>query len=98
MSFSNAAMFAIINGIAAAPFQALVMLVARDAELMVEHRNGRLAATIGWLAFALMAAAAVAILAQYGGLIERRRGGLRSAKAHGPTDASRRRGARNSYP
>jgi Mn2+/Fe2+ NRAMP family transporter len=60
---------AVINGIAAAPFLALVMLIARDRALMGEHRNGRLAATIGWLAFALMAAAALAILAQYTGLI-----------------------------
>jgi NRAMP (natural resistance-associated macrophage protein)-like metal ion transporter len=60
---------AIINGIAAAPFLALVMLIARDRELMGEHRNGWLAVTIGWLAFGLMAAAAVAILVEYADLI-----------------------------
>ncbi|MDX6244089.1 MAG: hypothetical protein QOE76_1812 [Frankiales bacterium] len=60
---------AIINGIAAAPFLALVMLIARDRDLMGEHRNGKLSALVGWLAFTAMTLGAVAILAQYAGLI-----------------------------
>jgi NRAMP (natural resistance-associated macrophage protein)-like metal ion transporter len=50
---------AYINGIAAAPFLLLVMLISNSHQIMGEHRNGRLAATLGWATFALMAAAAV---------------------------------------
>ena len=56
---------AIINGIAAAPFLFVVMLIARDSALMGEHRNGKVASVLGWLAFALMAAAAVVMLIQF---------------------------------
>jgi len=59
---------AIINGIAAAPFLLLVMLIAADHTLMGDYRNGKLATTIGWAAFALMAAAAIVMLAQFAGL------------------------------
>ena len=59
---------AVINGIAAAPFLLLVMLIARDRVLMGKYRNGKLANTIGWLAFALMSAAAITLLAQFAGL------------------------------
>jgi Mn2+/Fe2+ NRAMP family transporter len=59
---------AIINGIAAAPFLLLVMLIAADPVLMGEYRNGKLAAILGWAAFTLMAAAAVVMLAQLAGL------------------------------
>ena len=59
---------AVINGIAAAPFLVLVMLIARDRSIMGKATNGRLANVVGWLAFGLMAAAAVALLAQYAGL------------------------------
>ncbi|HTN79263.1 MAG TPA: divalent metal cation transporter, partial [Acidimicrobiales bacterium] len=59
---------AVINGALAAPFVAIVMLIADDRELMGEHRNGRLASTLGWLTFALMAAAAVVLVViQVGG-------------------------------
>jgi Mn2+/Fe2+ NRAMP family transporter len=51
---------AAINGVAAAPFLLLVMLISRDRALMGEHRNGRLAATLGWLTTAVMTAAAIA--------------------------------------
>jgi NRAMP (natural resistance-associated macrophage protein)-like metal ion transporter len=60
---------AIINGIAAAPFLLLVMLIARDRQLMGEHRNGKLATIIGWLALTLMAAAALTVIAQYTGIL-----------------------------
>jgi NRAMP (natural resistance-associated macrophage protein)-like metal ion transporter len=53
---------AIINGVLAAPFVAIVMLIASDSQIMGERRNGRLASGLGWLTFALMAAAAVALL------------------------------------
>jgi Mn2+/Fe2+ NRAMP family transporter len=59
---------AIINGIAAAPFLLLVMLIAADHTLMGQYRNGKLATTIGWAAFALMGAAAAVLLAQFAGL------------------------------
>jgi Mn2+/Fe2+ NRAMP family transporter len=56
---------AVINGIAAAPFLFVVMLIARDSTLMGEYRNGRVASILGWLAFAVMAAAALVMLSQY---------------------------------
>jgi NRAMP (natural resistance-associated macrophage protein)-like metal ion transporter len=56
---------AVINGIAAAPFLLVVMLIARDRALMGEYRNGKVASVLGWLAFAVMAAAALVMLAQY---------------------------------
>jgi NRAMP (natural resistance-associated macrophage protein)-like metal ion transporter len=49
-----------INGVAAAPFLILVMLISRDRAIMGEHRNGRLAATLGWLTTAIMTLASIA--------------------------------------
>ena len=54
---------AVINGMAAAPFLLIVMLIAGNGPLMGDHVNGRLAATLGWLTFAIMGAAAVALVA-----------------------------------
>jgi Mn2+/Fe2+ NRAMP family transporter len=51
---------AIVNGVAAAPFLVVVMLVANRAEMMGEYRNGGLANALGWGTAALMAAAGVA--------------------------------------
>ena len=59
---------ALINGLAAAPFLVVVMLISKDRELMGEHRNGRLARTLGWLTVGLMALAAIALLAGGAGL------------------------------
>jgi len=59
---------AILNGIAAAPFLFVVMVVARDRAIMGEYRNGKISNVLGWLAFALMAAAALVMLAQYANL------------------------------
>jgi len=59
---------AIINGIAAAPFLLLVMLIAGDRALMGQYRNGKLATVVGWAAFALMGATAAVLLAQFAGL------------------------------
>jgi Mn2+/Fe2+ NRAMP family transporter len=53
---------AVINGALAAPFVAIVMLIADDERIMGEHRNGRLARTLGWLTFGLMGAAAIALV------------------------------------
>jgi NRAMP (natural resistance-associated macrophage protein)-like metal ion transporter len=58
---------AIINGIAAAPFLVVVMLIAADATIMGDYRNGRVATAIGWATVVLMALGAVTILAQYAG-------------------------------
>ena len=59
---------AMINGIAAAPFLLLVMLISADRTIMGDYRNGRLASVIGWTTFAVMALAALALLAQSLGL------------------------------
>jgi len=53
---------ALINGLAAAPFLLIVLRIAGDPDVMGEHRNGRLAATLGWVTFALMSAAAIALV------------------------------------
>jgi Mn2+/Fe2+ NRAMP family transporter len=45
---------AIINGIAAAPFLIITMLISRDKNIMGEYRNGKLAATIGWTTTVIM--------------------------------------------
>jgi NRAMP (natural resistance-associated macrophage protein)-like metal ion transporter len=52
-----------INGIAAAPFLILVMLISRDRTIMGKQRNGPLATTLGWLTTALMAAASITYFA-----------------------------------
>ncbi len=59
---------AMINGIAAAPFLLLVMLIARDRALMGKYRNGKFATMVGGTALAFMAAAAAILLAQFAGL------------------------------
>jgi NRAMP (natural resistance-associated macrophage protein)-like metal ion transporter len=59
---------AIVNGIAAAPFLIVVMVISRNRPLMGENRNGDLAAILGWATVALMTAAAVAVLASLTGL------------------------------
>jgi Mn2+/Fe2+ NRAMP family transporter len=48
---------AIINGVAAAPFLIVTMLISRDKEIMGEYRNGKLAATLGWTTTAIMVVA-----------------------------------------
>lgn len=50
---------ALINGIAAAPFLIITMLISSDHHLMGEHRNGHLATTLGWATVAIMFAAAL---------------------------------------
>lgn len=53
---------AAINGIAAAPFLAVVMLISDDRTIMGDHANGRIARTIGWAAVALMGLAAIMLI------------------------------------
>jgi Mn2+/Fe2+ NRAMP family transporter len=44
----------IINGIAAAPFMVLALLIARDRTLMKGAKIGRTSTTLGWVAVAAM--------------------------------------------
>ncbi|MBI2704797.1 MAG: Nramp family divalent metal transporter [Actinobacteria bacterium] len=53
---------AVINGIAAAPFLVVVMLIASDRSIMGEHRNRRVATILGWGTASLMGLCAVALL------------------------------------
>jgi NRAMP (natural resistance-associated macrophage protein)-like metal ion transporter len=57
---------AVVNGVAAAPFLVVVMLVSGSRAIMGTYANGRLATTIGWATAAIMAAAAVALFATGG--------------------------------
>jgi Mn2+/Fe2+ NRAMP family transporter len=54
---------AVVNGVAAAPFLVLVMLISNRRELMGDYRNRGLANSLGWATAALMTTAAVALLA-----------------------------------
>jgi Mn2+/Fe2+ NRAMP family transporter len=53
---------AVINGVAAAPFLAVTMLVSSDRRIMGNYVNGRLALVLGWTAVALMSVAALLLL------------------------------------
>ena len=53
---------AVINGVAAAPFLAVTMLVSSDRNIMGDYRNGRAALIIGWTTVAVMTIAAVLLL------------------------------------
>ena len=57
---------AVINGVAAAPFLIVVMLVSGNRALMGDYVNGKAATIIGWITFALMAVAAIAMFATGG--------------------------------
>jgi NRAMP (natural resistance-associated macrophage protein)-like metal ion transporter len=50
---------AFIDGVIAAPFLVVVLLIAGDRAIMGGHRNGRVTSTLGWLTAALMTIAAV---------------------------------------
>ncbi|GAB3559622.1 divalent metal cation transporter [Arthrobacter alkaliphilus] len=45
---------AIVNGVAAAPFLIVTMLISGDRKIMGEYRNGKLAAALGWGTTAIM--------------------------------------------
>jgi Mn2+/Fe2+ NRAMP family transporter len=53
---------AIINGIVAPPILVLIALLARDREVMHEHRSGFWSNALVWIATAVMGAAAAALL------------------------------------
>ena len=57
---------AVINGMAAAPFLVVVMLIAGSRRLMGDYVNGKLAKTVGWATASLMAIAAIALIASGG--------------------------------
>jgi Mn2+/Fe2+ NRAMP family transporter len=50
---------AVINGIAAAPFLIVTMLVSGDREIMGGYVNGKVAAAIGWVTAGIMVVAGV---------------------------------------
>ena len=58
---------AVVNGLAAAPFLVVIMIIANDRQLMGEHRNGRAANILVGLTIALMTAAAIVLVATGGG-------------------------------
>jgi NRAMP (natural resistance-associated macrophage protein)-like metal ion transporter len=57
---------AVVNGVVAAPFLVVVMLVSSDRRIMGEDVNGPALRVIGWTTTALMAAGAVAFFATGG--------------------------------
>src|SRR3984893_1834885 len=54
---------AVLNGVAAAPFLVLVMLISNDNKIMGGYSNGKVARFIGWSTAALMAVAAIVLFA-----------------------------------
>ena len=48
---------AIVNGIAAGPFLLVMMLIARDRQIMGAYTNGRIAAVLGWTSTVVMSVA-----------------------------------------
>jgi Mn2+/Fe2+ NRAMP family transporter len=58
---------AAMNGVAAAPFLVLVMLISSDRKIMGHYVNGKLARAVGWSTAALMTAAAIILFAFAGG-------------------------------
>ena len=57
---------AVVNGVAAAPFLIVVMLVSGSRTIMGGYVNGRLATLVGWVTTAVMAVAAIALFATGG--------------------------------
>jgi len=53
---------AVVNGVAAAPFLVVTMMVASDRGIMGNYTNGKLALTLGWITVALMALSSVALV------------------------------------
>jgi Mn2+/Fe2+ NRAMP family transporter len=51
---------ATINGIAAAPFLAVIMIISGNRTLLGDYRNGPLAAVVGWATVAIMTIAGAA--------------------------------------
>jgi Mn2+/Fe2+ NRAMP family transporter len=59
---------AIVNGIAAAPFLIVLMIISRNRTLMGTSRNRTLATVLGWGTVALMTIAALTMLTLLTGL------------------------------
>jgi Mn2+/Fe2+ NRAMP family transporter len=57
---------AVINGIIAAPLLVVVLIISNDQRLMGEYVNGHAANILGWLTFALMSVATIALFATGG--------------------------------
>jgi NRAMP (natural resistance-associated macrophage protein)-like metal ion transporter len=57
---------AIVNGLAAAPFLVLVMVLSENRQLMGDFRNRSLARVLGWFTVALMSVASIAMLVMLG--------------------------------
>ena len=53
---------AVINGVAAAPFLVLIMVLSGNRQLMGDDRNGRLARFLGWFTVGLMSVASVGMI------------------------------------
>ncbi len=54
---------AVVNGVTAAPFLVIVMLVSGNKKLMGDFANGKLSSVLGWLTVAVMTSAAVLLFA-----------------------------------
>jgi NRAMP (natural resistance-associated macrophage protein)-like metal ion transporter len=50
-----------LNGVVAAPFLLLVMLISNDKKIMGDYSNGKLARVLGWATTALMTVAAIVL-------------------------------------
>jgi Mn2+/Fe2+ NRAMP family transporter len=57
---------AVINGVIAAPLLIVVLVVSNSRQLMGDYVNGHVANILGWLTFALMAVASIALFATGG--------------------------------
>jgi Mn2+/Fe2+ NRAMP family transporter len=57
---------AVINGVAAVPIMAMIMLLASRADVMRQFTLGIWLKGLGWLATAVMAAAAIGMFATWG--------------------------------
>jgi Mn2+/Fe2+ NRAMP family transporter len=57
---------AVINGVIAAPLLIVVLIISNSQRLMGEYVNGHAANILGWITFALMAAASIALFATGG--------------------------------
>lgn len=53
---------AIINGVLAVPLIFILLRIGNNPKIMGEHRNGWISNSIGWLTFAIMAAAAIGMI------------------------------------
>jgi NRAMP (natural resistance-associated macrophage protein)-like metal ion transporter len=56
---------AVANGVLAPPLIVIILFVCNNGKIMGRHRNGRAANILGWIAAALMTAAAIAMIASF---------------------------------